>query len=133
MATYEHPNASIIRSAYELMGKGDAIGYAALLDDDVIWHESTPGMQGEYRGRDQVLAFMGQVFVESGLQMSIDVHDVLANDEHAVILHETTGTMGERTLSNKYVDVYHLSNGKITEHWHLSLDPSADEEFFAAG
>ncbi len=125
-----HPNAAIIRSAYEAVEKGDVAAYAALLGDDIIWHESTPGMEGDYHGRDQVLAFLGQVFQEAGMQMSVSVHDILANDDHAVILHESTLTMGDRTHTGQYADVYHLRNGKITEHWHLAVDPKADAEFF---
>ena len=128
----EHPNAAIIRSAYEAVEKGDLPAYAALLDDDIIWHESTPGMEGDYHGRDQVLAFLGQVFQETGLQMSVSIHDILANDDHAVILHESTLTLKDRALTAKYADVYHLRNRKITEHWHLAVDPKADQTFFTS-
>jgi uncharacterized protein len=54
----EHPNAAVIRSAYEAISKGDMAAYTALLDDDIIWHESSPGMEGDYHRRDQVLAFL---------------------------------------------------------------------------
>ena len=37
----EHPNTAIIQSAHEAVEKGDVAAYAALLDDDIIWHEST--------------------------------------------------------------------------------------------
>ena len=87
--------------------------YAALLDDDIIWHESTPGMEGDYHGRDQVLAFLGQVFQETGMRMSVSIHDILANDDHAVILHESMLTLKDRTLTAKYADVYHLRNGNL--------------------
>ena len=125
----EHPNIAIIQSAYEAVEKGDVAAYAALLDDDVIWHESTPGMEGDYHGRDQVLAFLGQVFQETGMQMSVSIHDILANDDHAVILHESTLTVGDRTHTGQYAEVYHLRDGKITAHWHLAVDPRADAEF----
>ncbi len=36
-----------------------------------------------------------------------------------------------RTYVAQYVDVYHVRNGKATEHWHLVVDPKADAEFFA--
>jgi ketosteroid isomerase-like protein len=127
----EHPNAAIIRSAYEALEKGDVAAYTALLHNDIIWHESAPGMEGDYYGREQVLAFLGKVFQEAGMQMSVAIHDILANDDHAVILHESTVTLKDRTLIAKYADVYHLRDGKITEHWHLAVDPKADEAFFA--
>lgn len=44
----EHPDAAIIRSGYEAMEKGDMAALAALLDDGITWHESTPGFEGDY-------------------------------------------------------------------------------------
>ena len=57
------------------------------------------------------------------------IRDILANDDHAVVLHDTTLTVKGRTLTGQYADVYHLRDGKITEHWHLAVDPKANEEF----
>jgi predicted SnoaL-like aldol condensation-catalyzing enzyme len=62
------------------------------------------------------------------MQMSVTIHDILANDDHAVILHESTLTVGDRTHTGQYADVYHLRDGKITAHWHLAVDPKADAE-----
>ena len=56
-----------------------------------------------------MLAFLGRVFQETGVQMSrIFIHDSLANDAHAVILHETTITQDGRALTAQYTDVYHV-------------------------
>ena len=126
----EHPNAAIIRAGYEAIEKGDAAPLAALLDDDISWHESMPGFEGDYHGPGQVLALFGKIFQETGLQVSrISIHDILANDDHTVILHEDTFTRKGRTRTAQYADVYHVRNGKATEHWHLAVDPKADEEF----
>ena len=124
----EHPNAAVIRSAYEAMDKGDFEAFAALLDDDITWYESTSGMEGVYRGRDEVMTFLGQV-AQSGMQMSVAIHDILANDEHAVILHESTITVGDRSHTGQYADIYHLRDGKMTAHWHLAVDAKADSDF----
>lgn len=130
MTMSEHRNAAIVRSAYEAMETGDMPAFVALLDDDIIWHESTPGFVGNYRGRDQVLALLGSIMQETGVQMGrISIHDVLASDDHTVILHETALTKNGRAYTAQYCDVYHLRNGKLTEHWHLAVDPKADEEF----
>jgi uncharacterized protein len=130
MTMSEHSNAAIVRSAYEAMEKGDMPSFVALLDDDILWHESTPGFVGSYRGRDQVLALLGSIMQETGVQMGrISIHDVLASDDHTVILHETELTKNGRAYTAQYCDVYHLRNGKLTEHWHLAVDPKADEVF----
>ena len=129
----EHPNAAIVRSAYEALEKGDVAAFAALLDDNITWHESTPGFAGDYHGRDQVLALLGKVFQETGVQFSrVAIHDLLANDEHTVILHDTTLTKNGRHYIGQYADIYHLRGGKLTEHWHLALDPKVDEAFFTS-
>lgn len=125
----EHHNVAVIRSAYEAMDKGDVATFAALLDDDIVWYESTAGMEGVYRGRDQVLAFLSQVVQQAGMQMSVVIHDILANDEHAVILHQSTITLGNRSHTGQYADIYHLRNAKLTAHWHLAVDAKADEAF----
>ena len=57
----EHPNAAVVRSAYEAVERGDMAAFAAALDDDIVWHESMPGFEGDYHGRDGVVAFLGRV------------------------------------------------------------------------
>ena len=124
-----HPNVDIIRSAYEAMEKGDVDAFAALLDEDITWYESTAGLEGVYQGRDEVMGFVSQVFEQPGMTMSIAVHDVLANDDHGVILHESTITVGDHSHTGQYADIYHLRDGKLTTHWHLAVDAKADAAF----
>ena len=65
----EHPNAAVVRSAYEAVERGDMAAFAAALDDDIVWHESMPGFEGDYHGRDGVLAFLGRMFAETGIEV----------------------------------------------------------------
>ena|SRR5690348_11666146 len=46
------------------------------------------------------------------MQMSVTIHDILANDDHAVILHESTLTVGDRTHTGQYADVYTCGTGR---------------------
>ena len=127
---HEESNAAIIRSAYEAMAQGDVPAFAGLLDDDITWHESTPGFRGDYHGRDQALALLGSVMQEIDEVKMLPVRDILAGDDHVAVLHELTATRHGRTLQGKYVDVYRLRGGRATEHWHLPLDPQAEEAFW---
>jgi ketosteroid isomerase-like protein len=126
----EHPNVTVLRSAYEAFAKGDVATLAQLLDEDIVWHESTRGFEGDYRGLDQVLALLGRFGQETGGQMSISIHDVLASDDHAVILQNTTISRKGRTYTGQYADVFHVQGGMLAEHWHLAVDPKADDEFW---
>jgi ketosteroid isomerase-like protein len=127
----EHPNASLVRSAYEAVERGDMAAFAGALDDDILWHESMPGFEGDYRGRDAVLAFLARMFAETGMELNgFSIEHVLADDSHAAVLLEATMTLGDRRQTSQYVDVYRLRDGKATEHWHLPTDPKAEEKFF---
>jgi uncharacterized protein len=127
----EHPNAALVRSAYEAVERGDMETFAATLADDIVWHESMPGFEGDYHGRDEALAMLGRVFETTGMQLNgISIDHILADDSHATVLLETTVTLGERRQTSQYVDVYRLRDGKATEHWHLPLDPKAEVELF---
>ena len=129
----EHPNAGVVRSGYEAMARGDVAAFAAVLDDDIVWHESMPGFEGDYDGRDGVLAFLGRMFAETGIEVKgLTVDHVLADDGHAAVLVEATMALGGRIRTSRYVDVYRLRDGKATEHWHLPLDPKGEERFFAS-
>jgi uncharacterized protein len=128
----EHPNAAFVRSAYDAVERGDMAAFAGALDDDIVWHESMPGFDGDYRGRDAVLALLGRMFAETGMELNgISIDHVLADDTHAAVLLEATMTLRDRHQTSRYVDFYRLRDGKATEHWHLPTDPNAEEKFFA--
>ncbi len=124
-------NAALVRRAYEAMQSGDAPGFLETLHDEVVWHESTKGLQGDYRGREEVAALFGRLMQELDGPMTMRVHDILASDDHAVVLHITQLSRKGRAATLRYADVYHVGDGKITEHWHLAVDPRADDEFWS--
>jgi uncharacterized protein len=127
----EHPNVARVRSAYEAVERGDVEAFAAALDDDIVWHESMPGFEGDYHGRDEALGLLGRVFQMTGLELNeISIDHILADDSHAAVLLETTVTLGGRQQTSRYVDVYRLRDGKATEHWHLPIDPRAEAGLF---
>jgi ketosteroid isomerase-like protein len=128
----EHPNAALVRSAYETIERGDLETFAAHLDDDIVWHESMPGFEGDYHGRGEALALLGRIFETTGMELNgISIDHILADDSHAAVLLEVTVTLGDRRRNSHYVDVYRLRDRKLTEHWHLPLDHQAEAELFA--
>jgi len=82
----EHPNATRIRALYEMGSGGDMDAIADSFADDVVW--TVPGrgaISGAKRGKEATFAFFHRVI--PGLKtFNIEVHDVLANDTHAVVL-----------------------------------------------
>ena len=90
------------------------------------WHEI--GRAEPTRGK-QALA---QRYAESvgDFEIQADLHDVLANDEHAIQLMNVTARRGDKTLEYRTAEIYHMSDGKITARWAFSDDTAAIVEFF---
>ena len=127
----EHPNAALVRSAYQAVERGDVGAFADSLDENILWHESMPGFEGDYHGRREVLAFLGRVFEETGMSLhGIKIEHILADDSHAAVLLETDVTVGGRRHTSQYVDVYRLQDGRATEHWHLPLDQKTETALY---
>ena len=73
-----------------------------------------------------------RMFAETGIEVTdLTIQHVLADDSHASVFVEVTFTLGDRSRTSQYVDVYRLRGGKATEHWHLPVDPEAEKKFFA--
>lgn len=128
-----HPNEELLRGGYEAFARGDLDAVRSLFSEDIAWH--IPGrtpMSGDYRGHDEVFGFFGQVFELSGGTFSVEVHDILANDDHAVALvTEHAERPGRGTLDAKEAHVWHLAGGKATEFWGAPFDLHATEAFWS--
>jgi len=127
-----HPNEELTRRGFDAFAKGDVDTLRELFDQDAVGH--VPGrspLAGDYRGVDAILGFFARLAELSGGTFRTDVHDVVANDEHAVGIYVTRGEREGRTLENRNVLVSHIRNGKLTEAWLMSDDQYAADEFFS--
>jgi ketosteroid isomerase-like protein len=130
----EHPNVAIVRRALRAMTEQDmskAQEEAAVVDsfmaDDIVWHEI--GRAEPRRGKDELrAAMMGGT---QDYSIAYEIHDVLANDDHAVALGTATATRGEATLTYMTTEIFHMRDGKATERWAFSDDTAAIVAFFA--
>jgi len=128
MSHHEHPNATLFRELDAKMKAEGPEGMADYLADDVEWHEI--GRDEPIRGKAALVerwAGMGG----AGGTFSVDLHDVIANDDHVVELVTATVTMGDKTLTYRTAEIMHVRDGKITARWAFSDDTAAINEFFA--
>lgn len=121
----DHSNAVVVRALYGTPGGPDAVAH--LFHEDIIWHLSgRHPMSGDHRGRDAVLAAMRYF---DGIEL--EVHDVLADDEHAVALLRATGMRKGKAYDALEVDVFHMRDGRIAEFWSFSQDQHLTDEFWS--
>jgi hypothetical protein len=127
----EHPNVARIRDGYAAFSTGN---FAALNDffaEDILWHAGGRNqLAGEYRGRDAVYGFFGKLMEISGGTFRIEVHTILADDEHGVALLVSSSSRGGRSIEIKDVHVFHLRDGKVVEFWDASTDQYSADELF---
>ena len=127
----EHPNVELTRQGYEAFAKGDLATLSGLMADDVTWHVAGAGsLDGTYRGREDVFGFFGRLAEETGGTFRLDVHDVLANDGHAVALCTLSASRGGKSIEVPVANVSHMRDGKITEFWSSTTDPQASIDFW---
>jgi ketosteroid isomerase-like protein len=128
----EHPNASLLSKGYEAFAKGDMATLTGIFGEDAVWHQSgTSPLSGEYRSRDAVFAFLARFAELSGGTFRVELHDVLANDEHGVALSRETASRQGKQLDSPSVQVYHIRDGKIREAWSVQQDQRRYDEFWS--
>ena len=124
-----HPNEEVARSATEALSKGDMEGFLSLHTDDTVVHFPGRGpMAGDHRGKDGVAQMFQQQMQMLDSPPEIETHDILANDDHVVILNTVKATRGGQIMEQNQVVVQHIKGGKIAETWiHFSKQQDMDE------
>lgn len=121
----EHPNATLVRQGLEAFNSGDPQSMADFIADDVVWHQI--GAE-TLRGKQA----MAETMTGDDWQITGDVHDVVANDDHAIALVEAHATRSDgRTLTYRTAEIMHIRDGKLTERWAFSDDTQRIIDFFS--
>jgi len=127
-----HPNEELVRKAYEAFSKGDMGTLRGLFAEDVVYHTGGRSpIAGDFRGIDETLQSFAKIFELSGGTFKVEIHDVLANDEHAVVLAFASGKRDGKSLDQRYAHVLHLKDRKFTESWIHNEDQYAADDFWS--
>ena len=126
-----HPDEELVRRGYDAFSSGDLQTLRELFDPDVVWHTSGRSqLAGDHRGVDAVLGFFGRTMELTSGTFRVELHDVVANDEHVVGLHAVTAEREGKTLRDRNVLVFHVRDGRTSEVWQFWTDQYAADAFF---
>jgi uncharacterized protein len=128
----EHPNVTVVREGFEAFQKGDMAWMDEHLSDDVVWHVGgNSKWAGDYKGKAEVLGFFGrQAQAMGGQPPAVDIHDMLGNDDHVVVLGTARATGPDGSSAEwKYTQVFHVKDGKATEVWGMAENDAAVDPF----
>jgi ketosteroid isomerase-like protein len=127
-----HPNEDLYRKGFEAFQKGNTEALKDHFADDIVWHVAGRSpFAGDYKGRGEVMALFGRQMEATGGTLKLELHDLFANDEHAVALVRTTAERNGKTLDDAGVHVVHIRDGKLAESWFHAMDQYTVDEFFA--
>lgn len=127
-----HPNAEVVRKLYDAFDKADLEAIQkALSDDATLELAGRSAIAGTYKGKDEVLGVLAEFISRSEGTFKAGVHDVIANDEHVVVLSEVTAERGGKRLADRGVEVFHVKNGQITGAFFTGMDLYDFDDFFS--
>ena len=111
---------------YGAINAGDVDAFVAEFTSDAIWH----GGGADITGPQALGTLIEQLREASAGTLQVELHDVLANDDHAVALQITRAEREGRSLADRVIYVFHLRDGRISEAW-FNGDPRVQDEFWS--
>jgi len=127
-------NAEVMRKGYAAFSAGDMDKLRnELFAPDIVWHQGGKNQtSGDYRGVDAVIRLFGNLFELTDGTFKVEVHDLLASEDHVVVLARVDARRGGKMLQHgDYSHICHFRDGKLSEAWIVDVDPYELDEFFA--
>jgi uncharacterized protein len=122
----------LARRLDEALTLGDEEALLGLHTPDIVVHvPGRGGLSGRYEGEAGFQEFLKRFREKSGGSVRFDTHDVLANNEHTVLLQSLVATKQGKRLSSNTVVVCHLREGLIAELWMYPEDQHTSDEFWS--
>jgi uncharacterized protein len=129
----EHPNAAAARRAFAAFVAGDLQAMLGMFTPDATWR--VPGanaMAGEYRGRDEIVAFLRRTAEVTRGTYRVDLLWAVADDAHTVAVYRARGERdGRAPLDIEQALLVELRDGLWTDIRAQPLDQPAFDAFWA--
>jgi ketosteroid isomerase-like protein len=126
-------DSAVLRRGYELFERGDMDGLRAeVFSPDVVWHQGGRNQTaGDYQGIDAVLGLFQKLFALTDGTFRARTHDILASDDHVVVLGTISGERQGRSVGNgNYCQVLHMRDGRVAECRVTPVAPYELDEFW---
>lgn len=118
----EHANLALVHRAFDAFAVGDMPTLTELIAVDAVWNIVPTGvLPGNYRGRDQILAWFGQLHQETNGTFRSTPTAFAATDDRVLVQAVVTGVRKDKSLKSDQVLVISIADDKIVavaEYFH---------------
>jgi uncharacterized protein len=129
----EHAGVAKARSFVDAFGRADEQAMRDFFTDDVAWHVAgTHSRSGDHRGRDELIAYFGELRDRTGDTYALRPESLLATDFHTAFFTRTTASREGRTLDVLQAHALTVrSDGLWREYWVTTDDQDAEDAFWS--
>ena len=126
-----HRNAEIVREGFARFVRGDVAGLVGLFADDAVWHVPGPSaVAGDYRGKEEIVAFLRRTAELTGGTYRVELLWVVADDEHTVAVYRARGEREGRSLDIEQALLIELRDGLWADIRAQPLHQAAFDAFW---
>ena len=119
------PTEATIREAYAAFGRGDVDGYLRPCTEDFEFHvPGSGGIGGIYVGKDGLYDLARKAMQITGGTFHEEVEDVLANEQHAIVLARHRFTRDGSSRDYRTAHVYEIRDGRLARCFEQPRDPA---------
>ena len=94
-------------------------------------HARAASLAGTHDGRAATFASFAEEFERSGGSYSVDVREVVANDERILAFLHATADREAKRLDQDYAIVFEMRDGRVEAAWEVWKDQASLDEFWA--
>ncbi|MDQ0028409.1 nuclear transport factor 2 family protein [Arthrobacter bambusae] len=124
-------NAELVRRGYEAFNSGDLATLSELFAEDAVWHVAGTGvLSGTKQGRDEILAYFGELAARSQGTFQAAVQDVVGGENHTIALQQTRAENDGKTLDIATVISFVVRDAKVVEGREFFEDTAKVDEFW---
>jgi ketosteroid isomerase-like protein len=131
MSAARERNLAVVQRYADAWKRGDAAAVVACYHDDLTlhWFGASP-MAGSHRGRAAAIAALVRVQQLTNRKL-LEIRDVIASDDHVVLLTRERFERDGRTLDLDRVLVFTIRADRLFECWLYDEDQRAVDEFWS--
>lgn len=128
-----HPNEELLHRYFKAVDNGDLDTLNEVFADDVVAHiAGDHTLAGDYRGKNAVFGFFGQLAERSGGTARLHPRNALVDDWFAVALVDATGQVDEHSIDGEPgVVVLRIQDGRFVQFWSHHYDQARMDRIWA--